>query len=347
MRAVVTGGAGFIGSHLAEHLVKLGHEVIALDDLSSGRLGNLTSVLNHEHFTFVEGSILDERVVDQVMAGCDTVFHLAAALGVQRIVDEPVESLWVNLHGTECVLRSAVNHGCRFLFTSSSEVYGRNNVRRLAEDADRVLGSALKSRWSYASAKALDEMLAYCLCTDQKLAVVIVRLFNVVGPRQTGRYGMVVPRFVDAALSEQPLTVFGSGGQTRCFCSVTDIVPALVALIEQPSAHGQAVNLGGTEEVTIGDLARTVRDLLGSRSDIVHIPYEAAYGPGYEDVQRRVPDTTRARRLIGFCATVGLEEIIRSIARDRSEAIGVSEAARLATGTMGRSGQRVAASARA
>jgi UDP-glucose 4-epimerase len=318
MRAAVTGGAGFIGSHLVDHLLALGHEVVVLDDLSTGSMANLDRALGHPAFTFVEGSVLDEELVEDVVAPCDTVFHLAAAVGVHTIVDRPVESLRTNLHGTETVLAAAARHGRRFLFTSTSEVYGKNSADRLREDDDRILGCALKSRWSYATVKALDELLIYCRWRDQGLPAVIVRLFNVIGPRQTGRYGMVVPRFVDQALSGEPITVYGDGHQTRCFVQVGDVVAAMTRLVDQPRAYGAVVNLGGSEEISMADLAYLVRRVIGSASPVVHVPYEDAYGDGYEDVLRRVPDLTRARDLVGFTTRNGLPETIAEIATSRS-----------------------------
>lgn len=317
MRAAVTGGAGFIGSHLVDHLLAHQHQVIALDNVSTGDLANLDAAQQDPAFEFVRGSILDKDAVEDVVTRCDTVFHLAAAVGVQTIVDRPIESLRTNLHGTENVLAAVARHGRRFLFASTSEVYGKNTADRLGEHDDRILGSTVKSRWSYATAKALDELLTYCHWRDHGLPAVIVRLFNVVGPRQTGRYGMVVPRFVDQALAEQPITVYGDGQQRRCFCAVSDVVPALVALVEEPRAYGEVVNIGGTEETTIADLAARVRGLLGSGSDVVRVPYEEAYGEGFEDMQRRVPDTTRARELVGFRPVMGLDELIVAVANDR------------------------------
>jgi UDP-glucose 4-epimerase len=317
MKALVTGGAGFIGSHLVDHLLAGGHTVVALDDLSTGAVGNLDGARDHPNFTFVEGSILDSDLVHRTVAGCDTVFHLAAAVGVHTIVDKPLESLRTNLHGTEIVLDAAALHGARFLFASTSEVYGKNTADSLDEHADRILGSALKSRWSYATAKAIDELVTYLYWRDHGVPALIVRPFNIVGPRQTGRYGMVVPRFIDQALAGEPITVYGDGRQRRCFCAVSDLVPALVALIEEPRAYGEVVNLGGDGEITMTGLADRVRGLLGSPSEVVYVPYDEAYGEGYEDMQRRVPDTTRAHQLIGFAPKVALDELIVTVAGSR------------------------------
>jgi UDP-glucose 4-epimerase len=321
LKALVTGGAGFIGSHLCEHLIGLGHEVVAVDDLSTGSASNLDALLTRREFSFVRGSILDETLVGKLVGGCDTVFHLAAAVGVKTIVDKPLESLSVNLRGTEIVVKAAVTRGARLMIASTSEVYGKNDADGLREDADPVLGSPLKSRWSYALAKGLNELVAHVYTERHGLPCVITRFFNVVGPRQTGRYGMVVPRFVAQALAGEPLTVFGDGRQRRCFGSVFDIVPAIERLIATPEASGRAVNLGGTEEVTIEELARRVIAICGSRSAIRHVPYHEAYGKGYEDVPRRRPDIGLARSLIGFEPSMRLDRMIASIvehARDRS-----------------------------
>lgn len=314
MKAVVTGGAGFIGSHLTDLLLDQGHEVIALDDMSTGATGNLALASANPRFRLVEGSILDEELVGSVTEGADVVFHLAAAVGVHTIVDHPLRSLRTNLYGTEIVLDAAVKHGCRLLLASTSEVYGKNDADGLHEDSDRILGSALKSRWSYAAAKGLDELLAYTYGQEHGLRASIVRLFNIVGPRQTGRYGMVVPRFVGQALTGRPITIYGDGRQRRCFGSVHDVIPAIVTLATDPKAEGQVFNLGGREESTIAALAQRVRELTGSSSEITYVPYDEAYGPGYEDMMRRMPDTTRAHNLIGYTPSRDLDDIIRGIA---------------------------------
>ncbi|RNL84329.1 NAD-dependent epimerase/dehydratase family protein [Halostreptopolyspora alba] len=313
MKAVVTGGAGFIGSHLCDHLIAHGHQVTALDDFSTGSSANLTQLSGTPDFELVHGSILDKRLVNEVIEGSDTVFHLAAAVGVHTIVDKPLQSLRTNLHGTENVVEAAVAHKARFLVASTSEVYGKNDVDGLTEDADRILGSPLKSRWSYAATKGLDELVAYVYGAESGLPCVITRFFNIVGPRQTGRYGMVVPRFVRQALADEPITIYGEGTQRRCFGSVFDVVPAMVRLLETPAAHNKAVNLGGKEEISIKGLADRVLDLTGSQSEISYIPYEDAYGEGYEDMQRRMPDTTLAARLIGYLPERRLDDVIRSI----------------------------------
>ena len=315
MRTAVTGGAGFIGSHLVEHLVSLGDEVAIIDNLSTGSLDNLHKVLDHPRVRFVEGTILDRAAVDEVVQGADRVFHLAAAVGVHLIVDHPLESLRTNIHGTEVVLDAALDARAILLLASTSEIYGKNAADSLPEDSDRILGSPLKSRWTYAAAKGIDEAFAHAYWRQFGLQVSIVRLFNTVGPRQTGRYGMVVPNLVGQAKLGLPLTVFGDGKQTRCFSYVGDVVPAMVRIAEHPESRGQAFNLGGSSEVSIMNLARRITEVLGSNSPIQLIPYDQAYGQGYEDMRRRVPDNTRAHELVFFNPTTTLDEIILSVAR--------------------------------
>ena len=314
MKVLITGGAGFIGSHLTEYLLDRGDAVTVLDDLSTGQLDNLSRAFDNPVLSFHQGSILDADLVRRLAADADVVFHLAAALGVYTILEDPLGSLKTNLVGTEVVLDAARESQCRILVASTSEIYGKNTTIGLHEDADRVMGSPLKTRWSYAEAKALDETLTHIFREWHGLRAVLVRLFNTVGPRQTGRYGMVVPRFVGQALAGEPLTVHGSGEQTRCFAHVAEVVPALVRLVEHPAAQHGIFNLGNSRQISIEQLARTVIEVLGSTSDIVHVPYEEAYGPGYEDMQRRVPDCSRARELIGFSPTLDVEYIIRSVA---------------------------------
>lgn len=313
MKSLVTGGAGFIGSHLCDYLIAHGHEVVALDDLSTGSESNIEQLQGDPAFELVKGTILDSRLVGDVISDCDTVFHLAAAVGVHNIVDRPLESLHVNLQGTENVIEAAATRGARFMVASTSEVYGKNDADGLTEDADRVLGSPLKSRWSYAAAKGLDELVAYVYGRRTGLPCVITRFFNIVGPRQTGRYGMVVPRFVAQALAGEPITVYGSGAQQRCFGSVFDVIPAVVKLLDTPESYASAVNLGGVQEVSITGLAERVVELTGSTSEIVYRSYAEAYGDGYEDMQRRMPDTTRARELIDYRPQRGLDDIITSV----------------------------------
>jgi UDP-glucose 4-epimerase len=317
MATLVTGGAGFIGSHLTESLLSSGEDVIVLDDLSTGSEQNLATVLEHPSLQVVKGSILDPPLVDELVGRVHTVYHLAAAVGVFTVLDKTLESMRTNLHGTENVVDSAVRHRARVLVASTSEVYGKNTKIGLREDDDRVTGSPLKSRWSYAEAKAIDETLAYLNSVEHGLETVIVRLFNTVGPRQTGRYGMVVPRFVGQALAGEPLTVFGTGTQVRCFCHVHDVVPALQALMADKRAYGQVFNLGSSEQVSITQLAERVLGVLGSSSTITYVPYESAYGAGFEDMERRVPDCTRARQQIGFRPSRSLAEIIEAVAADQ------------------------------
>jgi UDP-glucose 4-epimerase len=318
MRCFVTGAAGFIGSHLTEQLLAAGHEVVGLDDLSTGRRDNLDAVAGHPGFRLVEGSILDGAAVHELASGADWVFHLAAAVGAFVIRDRTLSSLRTNIWGTENVVEAAHHSRARLLVASTSEIYGKNTKIGLREDDDRVIGSPLKSRWSYAEAKAIDESLVESYVRELGLRAVIVRFFNTVGPRQTGRYGMVIPRFVRQALRGEPLTVFGSGEQVRCFCHVHDVVPALVQLISADRACGLAVNMGSTEQVTIAGLAHRVIAATGSTSGIERTSYLEAYGSGYEDMQRRVPDCTLAADLVGFTATRTLDEIIQAVIADQA-----------------------------
>ena len=317
MRALITGGAGFIGSHLADTLVERGDRVVLLDDLSTGRLANIEHLNGRPDVEFVLGSILNSDLVDHVVSGVDAVFHLAAAVGVNLIVEKPLESLITNIRGTETVIEKAHKYDKKTLVMSTSEIYGKNTSDSLSEDDDRILGSPLKSRWSYSEAKAIDEILAYTYWREKGLETVIIRLFNPVGPRQTGSYGMVIPRFVGQALKNQPITIFGDGTQTRCFCHVSDIVNGVLALSEHPEAVGKVFNLGGDQEVSISDLARQVIELVGSESELEYIPYDDAYEEGFEDMTRRVPNTTRARQLVGFEPLVKLEDIIQSVIDDQ------------------------------
>jgi UDP-glucose 4-epimerase len=317
MRALVTGGAGFIGSHLADRLLDRGDQVVLLDDLSTGRLANIEHLTTSPDAEFVLGSVLNADLVDHVVSRVDTVFHLAAAVGVNLIVEKPLESLMTNIRGTETVIEKAHKYGKRILVTSTSEIYGKNTSDSLSEDDDRILGSPLKSRWSYSEAKAIDEILAYTYWREKGLETVIVRLFNTVGPRQTGSYGMVVPRFIGQALRNQPITVFGDGTQTRCFCHVSDVVSGLIALSEHPDAFGKVFNLGGSDEISMADLAERVIDLVESESHLEFIPYDDAYEEGFEDMARRVPNTDRANRLVGFESSIGLDDIILSVIADQ------------------------------
>lgn len=316
--SLVTGGAGFIGGHLVEHLLAQGHHVIAIDNLSTGNPATVERI-DHPEFQFAHGSILDEPLVDELVSQVDQVFHLAAAVGVQLVIAESFESLRTNVRGTEIILESARRHSARSLIASTSEVYGKNAACPLSETTDRILGSPAVRRWSYAQAKALDETMAYLYHTDLNSPTVVARLFNVAGPRQTGRYGMVIPRFVGQALRGEPLTVFGGGQQTRSFCHVLDVVAALAALIDSPAAYGQVFNIGRPQEVSIRYLAERVITLTDSLSTIQDIPYDEAYGPGFEDTERRVPDVTRAREVIGFDPQLTLDDIIMNVVAEQRE----------------------------
>jgi UDP-glucose 4-epimerase len=315
MRTFVTGGAGFIGSHLVEALLRDGHEVVALDDLSTGRLENLQGVREHQRLTVATGSVTDELLVAKLMDGAEVVYHLAAAVGVRLILEQPVQTIETNIVGTDVVLRAAAHARTRVVLASTSEVYGKNDRVPLNEDDDRVLGPTTKSRWSYAASKAIDEFLALAYHKERGLPVVIVRFFNTVGPRQTGRYGMVVPRFVKQAVDGQPITVYGDGCQSRAFTDVEDAVRAMVALSRCREAIGQVFNVGSGHEVTISELAERVKTLAGSRSPIVLVPYEEAYQPGFEDLRRRVPDIRKAEAFVGYRPEIALDETLQRVIR--------------------------------
>lgn len=317
MNILITGGAGFIGSHLADVLIERGHRVIALDNISTGRYENVEHLTSHRQFEFVLGSVLNADLVDDLAGRSDAIFHLAAAVGVQLIVEKPLESLATNIRGSEIVFEKAHKYGTKVLVTSTSEIYGKNTSDRLHEEDDRILGSPLKSRWSYSEAKAIDEILAYTYWKEKGLDTVIVRLFNTVGPRQTGHYGMVIPRFVNQAIRGEPLTVYGDGSQTRCFCYVGDVVNGMIALLNHPDAYGKVFNLGGEHEISMAELAELVIELSGSDSKVKYLTYEDAYEEGFEDMQRRVPDIGRARNLVGFEPTLGLEEIILRVIKEQ------------------------------
>lgn len=319
MRVLITGGAGFVGSHLIDLLLARGDQVVVLDDLSTGRHDNIRDHLGNPNFEFVMGSILNDAVVDDTVRRVDTVMHLAAAVGVELIVGRPLESLATNIRGSEIVLEKCHKYGRKVLVTSTSEIYGKNDSDLLSEDDDRILGSPLKTRWSYSEAKAIEEVLAYSYWREKGLPVVIVRLFNTVGPRQVGHYGMVVPRFVEQAMKGQPITVYGDGTQRRCFCHVADVVQALVGLLDSREAEGQVFNVGANEEISIAGLAEKVIDQLGSDSSIVKISYDDAYEEGFEDMPRRVPNTARIRDLIGWTPKRDLSQIISDVAADMSQ----------------------------
>ena len=314
MKYLVTGGAGFIGSHLCDALIKRGDSVLALDNLSTGNKKNIEHLLDDPMFTLTEGSILDVDIVEKAVTSVDHVVHLAAAVGVFTIVDKPLESLTTNLRGTENILEAASKYQKEVLIASSSEIYGKNGAGPLNEESDRIVGSPLKSRWSYSEAKAIDESMAFFYYQERKLAVRIVRFFNTVGPRQVGHYGMVVPRFVAAALKDDPLTVYGTGSQSRCFCHVYDAVAGLLAVIDSNATLGEVFNIGNDEEITIQDLATEVIELTNSKSTIEKVLYEKAYAPGFEDMQRRVPDISKIKRTVGWSPKLSLESIITDIA---------------------------------
>ncbi len=313
MRALITGGAGFIGSHLADALLERGHDVAVIDDLSTGSLDNLTQARESPRFRFTNETIRNESVMDGLVSECDVVYHLASAVGVDLIVRQPVEVIERCVLGTAMVLKVAARHGKKTLLTSSSEIYGKSTRVPFAEDDDRLVGPTTKSRWSYSSSKAIDEFLALAYSKEYGLHVVITRLFNTIGPRQKGRYGMVVPRFVRAAAGNEPIRVFGDGTQSRCFSYVGDVVRALVDLMGEQAAIGLVVNVGSEEEVSIMELAERVKRITGSHSEIVTVPYGEAYEAGFEDMRRRVPDLTRIRELIRYEQTVELDEIIRMV----------------------------------
>ena len=313
MHALVLGGAGFIGSHLTDALIKDGGRVTVLDNLSTGKYENVAAWDGHEQFHLVVGSILNETLVDKLVERCDVIFHLAAAVGVELIIKKPLESLITNIRGSEIVLEMAHRYRKKVLITSTSEIYGKNSSNSLNEEDDRILGSPLKTRWSYSTSKAVDEILAFVYWKEKGVPTIIVRLFNTVGPRQSGAYGMVIPRFVSQALDGKPLKVFGTGQQSRCFLHVQDAVDALLKLAAHPGAVGQAFNLGSQEEITIEALAQRVVKLTKSRSTIQSLPYDEAYEEGFEDMPRRVPDTSKLATLIGFRPTKTLDEIIKDV----------------------------------
>ena len=312
-RIMVTGGAGFIGSHLCESLLEAGYDVVAIDNLSTGRLDNIAHLRGQPHFQFVRETITNLQVLDRLSSQADTIVHLAAAVGVQLIVQNPVHTIQTNIMGTEAVLSTANRYGCKVLIASTSEVYGKGVKIPFSEEDDRLMGSTTHSRWSYAASKAIDEFLGLAYHHQYGLPVVVMRFFNTVGPRQTGRYGMVIPRFINQALNNQPLTVYGDGKQSRCFCDVADIVWAVQALMEKPTAVGQVFNLGSDEEIKILDLAKKVIAKTNGKSEITFIPYEEAYAPGFEDMRKRVPSLTKLRDLIGYSPRYSLDQILDRI----------------------------------
>jgi UDP-glucose 4-epimerase len=313
MHMLITGGAGFIGSHLAERLLAAGHSVTAVDDLSTGRQANIAALAKNPEFTFVEETILNEMVMDRLVSTCEVIFHLAAAVGVALIVKDPVRTLETNIQGTEVVLRLARRYHKKVLLASSSEVYGKSTELPFREDADRVMGPTIKSRWSYAESKAIDEFLGLGYHKQFGLPVVICRFFNTVGPRQTGSYGMVIPRLVQQALNGQPVTVYGDGQQTRCFCNVKDTVRAVAQLGVEPRAEGEIYNVGGQEEITMNTLAARIIARTGSASSVVHVPFDEAYEKGFEDMVRRVPSIAKIGAAIGWAPTIGLDQTLDEV----------------------------------
>jgi len=313
MRVLITGGAGFVGSHLTEALLERGDEVFILDNLSTGSIENVVHLKGHPRFHYTIDTVSNEPVLAELIDRCDIVVHLAAAVGVKLIVEQPVHTIETNVHGTEVVLKHANKKKKLVLIASTSEVYGKSTNVPFREDADLVLGPTAKHRWAYACSKMIDEFLALAYWKEKKLPVIVVRLFNTVGPRQTGQYGMVIPNFVRQALAGQPITVFGDGTQSRSFTYVGDVVKAMVALIDEPRAIGQVFNIGNGKEISIRDLAEKVKTLTGSNSEIVLVPYEKAYEAGFEDMPRRVPDIGRIQSLVGYAPTVELDETLNRV----------------------------------
>jgi UDP-glucose 4-epimerase len=324
MRYLITGGAGFIGSHLSEALIARGEEVFVLDDLSTGSVENIRHLKSNKRFHYIFDSIMNKHLLAELVDDSDVIFHLAAAVGVRLIVESPVRTIETNVHGTQNVLDAASKKKKLVFTASTSEVYGKSDKVPFHEDADLVLGPTSKGRWSYAASKALDEFLALSFWKEKKLPVVVARFFNTVGPRQTGRYGMVLPNFVGQALAGEPITVYGTGQQSRCFCDVRDCVEAVLRLIATEGAVGEVVNIGNTQEITIEALAQLVKQRTGSNSPIVFVPYDQAYEPGFEDMPRRVPALEKLESLTGFRPSVPLDDIVdRVIAHFRDKAEGV------------------------
>jgi len=320
MRALLTGGAGFVGSHLAEALLDRGHHVLVVDDLSTGAMENIANLKHRPNFEYVIDTIMNERLTAELVDRADVVFHLAAAVGVKLIVEAPVRTIETNVHGTEIVLTHASKKGKLVVIFSTSEVYGKSIDVPFREDADLVMGPTPKHRWAYACSKAIDEFLALAYYRERRLPVIVVRLFNTVGPRQTGRYGMVIPNFVSQALAGEPITVFGDGKQTRSFTDVGDVVDGLIRLVGEPRAIGEVFNIGNTEEISILDLATRVRTLTKSPSEIVLIPYDQAYEEGFEDMPRRVPDLRKIGALVGYRPTKRLDDILQRVVAHSREA---------------------------
>lgn len=321
MKYLITGGAGFIGSHLCENLLKAGHAVGVIDDLSTGSIENIEHLKAHPRFRYVIDTIMNRPLLAELVDGCDTVVHLAAAVGVKLIVESPVRTIETNIRGTELVLECADKKKRKVMIASTSEVYGKSESIPFREDGDLLMGSTDKSRWSYACSKAIDEFLALAYWKEKKLPVVVMRLFNTVGPRQTGRYGMVAPSFVRQALLGQPLTVYGDGLQSRCFTHVQDCVKGIIGLAEEPRALGQVFNIGSRNEISILDLARLIQKMTQSRSEIEFVPYDKAYESGFEDMRRRVPDISKIKQLVGYEPAHGIEDILRDIIEHQRRAV--------------------------
>jgi UDP-glucose 4-epimerase len=331
MRILVTGGAGFIGSHLSEALLERGHEVWALDDLSTGRLENLRTFELHPRFRFLEGNVTDSALVHGLVAQCDRVFHLAAAVGVKYVLENPLRSLLTNIRGTEVVLEACDLHRRKIVVFSSSEVYGKGVSVPFSEDDDRLMGPTHKLRWSYACGKAVDESLAQAYFQQRQLPVVVVRCFNTCGPRQSGAYGMVIPNMIARALKHEPILVFGDGEQSRCFSAVSDVVRGVLLLADTREAEGEVYNVGTDEEITVHALAERIRTLCNSRSTIERVPYEQVYGSSFEDMRRRVPDLRKIRRAVGYRPQVTLDQLLELTIREMCEEMGVTRPAGLAT----------------
>lgn len=313
MDYLITGGAGFIGSHLAEALLRLGKTVLILDNLSTGKYDNIAHIDDGKRLRLIVDSVNNPEIVNECIKEVHAVFHLAAAVGVRLILDQPVATIESIVGGTEVVLKSCARYRRPILLTSSSEVYGKSNKVPFSEEDDHVMGPTTKRRWSYACAKALDEFLALAYWYQSKLPIIIVRLFNTVGPRQTGQYGMVIPRFVQQGLAGEPITVYDDGKQSRCFAHVYDVVEQIVKLMECPQAHGEIFNLGNDEEISIWELAQSVKTMTGNRSSILFVPYEKAYEDGFDDMRRRVPDLTKIKNLTGYKPTRNLENILQDV----------------------------------
>jgi len=313
MKVLITGGAGFIGSHLSEHLLAKGHSVCIIDDLSTGKHENIAHLENCANFQMVIDSVRNHTIMEELIKSCDVVFHLASAVGVNLIIQQPIRTIETIVEGTSVVLSGARRYRKRVLITSTSDVYGKGSKIPFSENDDTVQGATTRRRWAYANAKALDEFLAFAHWYETKLPVICVRLFNTVGPRQTGQYGMVIPRFVKQALTGEPITVYGDGEQSRSFCHVKDIVEGFEKIIDCPESFGKVINFGNPEEITMNQLALRIKQLTNSSSEIIHIPYEKAYGEGFEDMRRRVPNIALAKQLIGFEPRYSLDDILNSI----------------------------------